>query len=61
MILFNLKIFLLMCFFKGIDVSDFQSYTKYKEKNEFLIPQVFSISKLNTQVLYAHIYSPTNH
>ena len=29
-------------------------------KGEFLIPQVFSISKLNTQVLYAHIYSPTN-
>ena len=61
MILFNLKIFLLMRFFKGIDVSDFQSYTKYKEKNEFLIPQVFSIEKLNIQVLYAHIYSPINH
>ena len=61
MILFNLKIFLLMCFFKGIDVSDFQSYTKYKEKNEFLIPQVFSIGKLNIQVLYAHIFSPINH
>ena len=29
-------------------------------RGEFLIPQIFSISKLNTQVLYAHIYSPTN-
>ena len=29
-------------------------------KGEFLISQVFSIGKLNIQVLYAHIYSPTN-
>lgn len=46
-------------FIKRIEVRDCNTIRKIK--NEFLIPQLFSIGKLNTQILYVHIYSKTNH